>query len=172
MRIFGRLILIPLGLFLAFLMSGIFLFITSLAQPALGGALIEGAVATLTRLAESLMEDGDAATRFARLVGGLSSLSVSVLLLPAALVAVVAEIFGLRQWLVQAGLAALVAAVLPWAAMPNLMAGQAFASTITGVLMATGAIAGTIYWMVAGRSAGPEPRSVADRATYQMPRQK
>jgi hypothetical protein len=172
MRIFGRLILIPLGLVLAFLISGAFLFIASFAQPALGGAIIEGAVATLTRLAESLMEDGSAADRFGRLAGGLSNLSISILILPAALVAVVSEIFGMRQWLVQAIIAALFAAVLPWAAMPNLMAGQPLASTITGLLLATGAIAGTVYWMIAGRSAGPEPKSIEDRATYRMPKRK
>jgi hypothetical protein len=54
--------------------------------------------------------------------------------------------------------------------LPNLMAGSALASPLTGVLAATGALAGSIYWMIAGRSAGADPPSIEDRATVPAPR--
>jgi hypothetical protein len=50
------------------------------------------------------------------------------------------------------------------------MAGTPLASSLTGVLAATGALAGSIYWMIAGRSAGADPPSIEDRATVRAPK--
>ena len=107
--------------------------------------------------------------RFARLAKGLTSLTASVLFLPVSLVAAVSEVFGLRYWILQALLATALTAVLPFAMVPDLMAGSLLASPITGLLAATGALGGTIYWMIAGRSAGSDPLSVEDRATVKAP---
>jgi hypothetical protein len=169
MRIFGRLIVIPLGIFLAALIAGIFLVVSGFVQPSLGGAIADGAIATMRSLFESLLEDGPAVERFSRLAKGLTSLTLAVLFLPVSLVAALAEVFGLRLWIFQALLAALLTAILPFAMLPEMMAGNLLASPITGLLAATGALAGSIYWMIAGRSAGPEPRSIEDRATMRAP---
>jgi hypothetical protein len=118
---------------------------------------------------ESLMEDGEAVVRFGRLAEGLSTLTMAVLFLPVALVAAVSEVFGLRNWFMQALLAAVLTALLPWAFLPNLMTGTPLASALTGLLAATGALAGSLYWMIAGRSAGSDPKSVEDRATMRAP---
>jgi hypothetical protein len=160
LRVFGRLFLIPLAILIAAIVSGSFLVITGLVQPQIGGAVTDAAIATLRTLVESLMEDGEAIDRFGRLAKGLSVLTVSVLFLPLALVAAVTEVFGIRWWIVQAVGASMLAALLPWAMMPTLM---------TGILAAAGALAGTIYWLIAGRSAGAEPASAEDRATVAAP---
>jgi hypothetical protein len=169
MRIFGRLILIPLGILIAALIAGTFLIVSGFVQPSLGGALAEGAISTMRQLLESLMEDGPAVDRFARLAKGLTSLTLGVLFMPVALVAAVSEVFGLRHWILQALLAAVLTAVLPFAMLPEMMAGNLLASPITGLLAATGALAGSIYWMIAGRSAGSDPLSVEARATVKAP---
>lgn len=169
-RFFGRLILIPLAILIAAVAAGSFLVITGFVQPQIGGAVSEAAIATMRTLVESLMEDGEAIDRFGRLAKGVSTLTLSVLFLPVALVAAVAEVFGLRWWIMQALGAALLAAVLPWAMMPTLMAGAQLGSSLTGILAAAGALAGSIYWMIAGRSAGAEPLSAEERATVRAPR--
>jgi hypothetical protein len=169
MRIFGRIILIPFGILLAAIVSGIFLVSAGLVQPSLGGALVEGAIATMRQLFESLLEDGPPVDRFSRLAKGLTSLTAAVLFLPVSLVAAVSEVFGLRYWILQALLASVLTAVLPFAMLPELMAGNLLASPITGLLFATGALAGSIYWMVAGRSAGSDPLSIEERATVRAP---
>jgi hypothetical protein len=166
----GRLILIPLAILIAAITAGSFLIITGFVQPQIGGAITDAAITTMRTLAESLMEDGEAIDRFARLAKGVSTLTVSVLFLPVALIAAVAEVFSLRWWIVQALGVALLSALLPWAMMPNLMAGAQLASSLTGILAATGALSGSIYWMIAGRSAGAEPQSIEDRATVKAPR--
>jgi hypothetical protein len=170
MRLLGRIILIPLAILIAAITAGFFLVITGFVQPQLGGAIAEAAIRTMQILADSLMEDGEALDRFARLAKGLSTLTLAVMFLPVALVAAVAEVFSLRWWIVQALGAALLTALLPWAMLPNLMAGTPLASSLTGVLAATGALAGSIYWMIAGRSAGADPPSIEDRATVRAPK--
>jgi len=170
MRLLGRIILVPLAILIAAFAAGTFLVITGFAQPQFGGAIAEAAITTMERLADSLAQDGEGIDRFARLAQGLSTLTIAVLFLPVALVAAATEVFGLRWWLLQALGAALLTALLPWAMLPNLMAGSALASPLTGVLAATGALAGSIYWMIAGRSAGADPPSIEDRATVPAPR--
>ncbi|MGL4637348.1 MAG: hypothetical protein ACRCWF_15305 [Beijerinckiaceae bacterium] len=169
MRFLGRLILIPLGIAIAAFLAGTFLVVAGFVQPQLGGALTEAAITTLRRLVESLMEDGEAAVRFGRLAQGLSTLTVALLFLPVAIVAAVSEVFSVRFWFVQALGAALLTALLPWAMLPSLMTGTPLASSLTGLLAVTGALAGSIYWMVAGRSAGSDPKTVEDRATVRAP---
>ncbi len=170
MRFIGRLILIPLAILVAAIASGSFLVITGFVQPQIGGAVTDAAIATVQTLVQSLMEDGEAIDRFGRLAKGLSVLTVSVLFLPLALVAAVAEVFSLRWWVVQALGVAMLAALLPWAMMPTLMAGAPLGSSLTGILAASGALAGSIYWLIAGRSAGAHPASAEDRATIAAPR--
>jgi hypothetical protein len=172
LRFIGRLILIPLGIVMAALTAGVFLVSTGFIQPSLGGALTEAAISTVRRLMESLMEDGEAAVRFARLAQGVSTLSVAVLFLPVALVAAVAEVFSMRHWLLQALLAGVLTALLPWAMLPDLIGSTPLASSLTGLLAATGALAGSIYWMVAGHGAGSDPKTIEERATVKAPAQR
>jgi ABC-type multidrug transport system fused ATPase/permease subunit len=169
MRIFGRMFLIPLGIIVAAIFAGLFLIISGFAQPSLGGALVEAAMSTMRQLMQSLFDDGQTIDRFSRLASGVTSLTTAVLFLPVALVAAVSEVFGLRFWMLQALLAAALTAVLPFAMLPELMTGHVMASPITGLLAATGALSGSIYWMIAGRSAGSEPKSVEERATVKAP---
>jgi hypothetical protein len=162
-------LLIPLAILLAAVVSACFLTVASFIQPELGGALLEGTVLTLSRLMDSLLADGEALDRFGRLAEGLSRLTLAVLLLPVALVAVVSEAFSLRSFLLQLLLAALLTALLPWAMLPELLTGEKIGSTVTGLLAATGALAGLVYWMLAGHAAGSGPPTVEDRATVRAP---
>jgi hypothetical protein len=169
MRIFGRLILIPLAILLASFVAGTFLVVAGFAQPQIGGAITDGAIITIRTLFESLLEDGEAVDRFARLSKGLTTLTLAVLFLPVVLVAAVSEVFNLRWWFVQALGAAFLTALLPWAMLPTVIGGTALASSLTGLLAATGALAGSIYWMIAGKSAGRNPLSAEERATVRAP---
>jgi hypothetical protein len=173
MRFLARiLLLIPFGILLAAFAAGSFLVIAGSVQPQLGGAITDGAITTIRTLFESLLQEGEAMERFGRLAKGLTTLMLSVVFLPATLVAAASEVFGLRWWLLQAAGAALLTALLPWAVLPEMMSGTPLASALTGLLASTGALAGSIYWMIAGRSAGPDPLTVEDRATVKAPRLK
>ncbi len=166
LHVLGRTFLIPLGLILSAVAAATVLIMASVVQPTIGGAITEGAMTTLRAVFDNHMSDADAPERIARLAIGFSKLTFALLFLPVALMAATSEIFSLRSWFVQALGAALLTALLPWAMLPSLLQGTAFASPITGLLAATGAFAGSIYWMVAGHGAGRSPRSIEDRATF------
>ncbi len=169
MRVFARLILIPLGIVLAAFAALVFLGIVGMTQPTVADALVTTAFKTMDRMFRTLMEGEEAIKQFGWSLVLLSRFVVVVLLLPVTLVAVVAEFFAFRAWLFHAAMAALLTAAMPFALMPELISGFAFASGATGLLAATGALAGSIYWIVAGRSAGADPLTVEERATVKAP---
>jgi hypothetical protein len=169
LRIVGRIILIPIGVGLAAFMAMLFLGVVAVVQPAAAATLTGWAMEAFNGLWQAA-QDGDAALqRFGADAIAFSRLPIVVLLLPVSIVAAVAEVFSLRSWFVQAFLAAALTALVPYGLAPEVMQSAPLASTITGVLAATGALAGSIYWMVAGRSAGPEPKTIEERATVKAP---
>lgn len=169
LRFIGRLILIPLGILLAAFTAGAFLISVGFVQPSVGGALTDAAIAAVRTVVQGVMAGSPSVERYVDLAFGFVRLTLAVLFLPVTIGAAVAEVFGLRIWLLQALLAAMLTAVLPWAMTPELIAGQPLASPLTALLAATGALAGSIYWMVAGRNAGRDPDTIEERATVKAP---
>jgi hypothetical protein len=168
-RLIGRLILIPLGILLAAFAAMLFLGFVAVVQPFAAEALTGWAMKTFQSLWSAVNEGDAAIQQYAMSMVALSRVPLVVLFLPAAIVAAVAEVFALRSWIVQMLLAALLTALVPFALAPEVMGRAPLASLITGVLAATGALAGTIYWMVAGHGAGSEPKTVEERATVKAP---
>jgi hypothetical protein len=170
LRFIGRLILVPLGILLAAICAMLFLAIVGMVQPSVADAIAMTAFRTMDRAFRTMLEGEEAIRQFGWSLILFSRFVVVVLFLPVTLVAVVAEFFGLRPWLAQALGTGLLTALMPFALMPELTASSAFASSATGLLAATGALAGTIYWMIAGRNAGPDPKTIEERATVNAPR--
>jgi hypothetical protein len=170
LRFIGRLIVIPLGIVLAAFCALLFLGIVGMVQPSVAEAIAMTAFKTMDRAFRTVLEGEEAIKQFGWSLVLFSRFVIVVLLLPVTLVAVVAEFFALRAWLVHALGVALLTAVVPFAMMPELIGGAAFASSVTGLLAATGALAGSIYWMIAGRNAGADPKTVEERATVKAPR--
>jgi hypothetical protein len=147
-----------------------FLAIVGMAQPGLADAIAATAFQTLDRGVRMAMEGEEAFRRFGWSLLELSRFAVVILLLPVTLTAVVAEFFALRAWFFHALAAALLTALMPFALMPDVPQRAGITSWATLLLAAAGALAGTIYWMIAGRSAGADPKTVEERATMQAPR--
>jgi uncharacterized membrane protein YecN with MAPEG domain len=170
LRFIGRLIVIPLGIVLAAFCALLFLGIVGMVQPSIAEAIATTAFKTMDRAFRTVMEGEEAIKQFGWSLALFSRFVVVVLFLPVTLVAVVTEFFGLRPWLLHALGVALLTALMPFAMMPELIGGAPFASGVTGLLAATGALAGSIYWMIAGRKAGADPKTVEERATVKAPR--
>jgi hypothetical protein len=170
LRFIGRLILVPLGIAFAALAALIFVGAVAVAQPAAAEALTGWALTAFQRLWSAIAEGDEAIKQYSMSLVAFSRIPLVVLLLPVAVVAAVAEVFAVRAWLLQALLAALLTALIPFALAPEIMARSASASTIMAVLATTGAVAGTVYWLIAGRSAGSDPKTIEERATVRAPR--
>ncbi|MGL4243408.1 MAG: hypothetical protein ACRCTI_20025 [Beijerinckiaceae bacterium] len=169
LRFIGRLILIPLGILLAAFIAMLFLGFVAVVQPFAAEALTGWALKAFETLWNAVMEGDTAVQNYAMSLVSFSRVPIVVLFLPVAIVAAVAEVFAMRSWFLQMLLAALLTALVPFALAPEVMGRAPLASVITGVLAATGALAGTIYWMVAGRSAGADPQTIEERATVKAP---
>jgi hypothetical protein len=169
LRLIGRIILVPLGILLAGIIILAFLGFVAVIQPGLAET-ISSTVFTIFERVWYAVADGETGIRsFGQSLTTFSRFPVVVLFLPVTIVAAVSEVFGLRNWFVQALMAALLTAILPWAMHPEVIAGKGIASPVTGLLAAAGAVGGTIYWMVAGHSAGPSPKTIEERATIRAP---
>jgi hypothetical protein len=169
LRFIGRLILIPLGILVAALIVLVFLGVVAVVQPGVSEA-ISGTVLKMFESAWYAVNDGEAAIKnYGLSLIGLSRFPFVVLFLPVTVVAAIAEVFGMRSWFLQALIGAVLTAVLPWALHPEIIAGKTMASPVTGLLAAAGALGGTIYWMIAGHSAGSPPKTIEERATIKAP---
>jgi hypothetical protein len=169
LRFIGRLILIPLGILLAAVFAMAFLGGVAVMQPLAAEALTGWALKAFETLWTAAQQGEEAVRAYGLSMLAFSRVPLVVLFLPVAVVAAVAEVFAMRSWLLQMLLAALLTALVPFALAPEVMGRAPLASLITGVLAATGALAGTIYWMVAGHGAGSEPKTVEERATVKAP---
>lgn len=170
MRFLARLLLIPIAVAIAAFCALLFLGIVGMTRPEIAQAVAETAYQTMDQLFRTALAGEEAIIRYGQSFALFSRFVVTVLILPVALTAAIAEVLAFRAYLFHALLTALVTAALPFALMPELIRGFAYASPATGLLAATGALAGTIYWMLAGRSAGAEPLTIEDRATVKAPR--
>jgi uncharacterized Tic20 family protein len=169
LRFVARLILIPLGIALSAFAALLFLGFVAVVQPAAAEVLTGWAMQAFQSLWAAVNEGDEAIRRYALSLTAASRVPIVVLLLPVAIVAAVAEVFAMRSFLAQLLLAAALTALAPFALAPEVMGRSLLASTITAVLAATGALAGAIYWMVAGHAAGAEPQSIEERATVKAP---
>jgi hypothetical protein len=153
-RLVLRLILIPLGLALAIVASTTFLLAASLFTPEIAQALIGGLFDAFDALMAGAIDDPDSVERFGALMVGLSRMSGLIILLPPIVVAAASEVMGWRSLTLQAAACALLTVLIPWLVLPQVMAGAALAGRVSAILFAAGAVAGSVYWLVAGRGAG------------------
>ncbi|KAB1079087.1 hypothetical protein [Methylobacterium soli] len=161
MRVLGRLLILSLALLLAVPAGALTLVLVLVLDPAaqawLAGGALAGLDATLSDLAAGMAPE----TMLLALAGLAQALSV-LLVAPPVLVALVGETLRLRALAWYAGAAGLLTAALPWLARGAVRPGGAERLAAEGhlsaILFLTGATAGLVYWLVAGRSAAQPPR--------------
>ncbi|GJE39934.1 hypothetical protein [Methylobacterium persicinum] len=157
MRVVGRLLLGAFALLLAVPAGGAALTVALLFDPGANAWLARGALAGLDALgdvAAGLPPEG-----LLLLVAGLARALFVLIFVPPALTAVVGEVLGRRGLLWYGGGCGLLTAALPWlvrgAVRPGAPGAVAAEARLTLILFVVGGCAGVVYWLVAGRSAGP-----------------
>ncbi|GGK34824.1 hypothetical protein [Salinarimonas ramus] len=101
---------------------------------------------------------GDPAPMVETMVLGFWMLACVLVVAPVTLVSALGEIAGARSLVLYGGLTATLTAGIPWllrggAGDPAALAAE---GRLTAILFVTGAVAGLVYWVVSGRSAGRE----------------
>ncbi|MDP4003565.1 hypothetical protein [Methylobacterium sp. NEAU K] len=162
MHLLGRLLLAAFALLLAVPAGAAILVLALLVDPAANAWLTGGALATVD-MALSDLSAGLPPEGLALLVAGLAKALFVLLFVPPALVGLGGEILGRRGLLWYGAGSGLLTAALPWLTRgvprpeatgrdPSLLLAEA---RLTLILFLVGASAGLVYWLVAGRSAGP-----------------
>lgn len=159
MHALGRLLFWLVGLVLAIPAGAIALALGVLNEPAARETIARlglAAFATIFRIAAA---GGNPEPVVETLFLGFWTLSTVLVVAPVTLVSAVGEIAGARSFLLYGGATALLTAAIPWLARGGVGDPGALGSEgrVTAVLFVTGAVAGLVYWAVAGRSAGRMP---------------
>jgi hypothetical protein len=82
------------------------------------------------------------------------ALAASLLVLPPLVTAIVGEIGGTRSFVFYGGLSGLLAAAIAWLGHPAATPPDPADSKVLLLVFLTGAVAGLVYWALAGRTAG------------------
>ena len=161
MRLLGRLILGALALILA-IPAGAAMLVAALAlDPAAATWLTGAALAGLEGLAD--LAAGLPPDSLLPLLAEFARALFVLLALPPILAALAGEALGRRSLAWYGGVSGAITAAIPWLARGAVRAepGQLAAEArLTAILFLAGATAGLVYWLIAGRSAGPvEPET-------------
>jgi hypothetical protein len=124
-------------------------------------ALVRGAFELFFRLVWSQGMHGiDPTPAAVAATTGLGLILASILLAPALITAVVSEAFRNGSGMVQVTLAGVLTAALPMAIVGLNRLPTGGETRIAGGLFLIGAVAGAVYWLIAGRNAGRSQASV------------
>jgi hypothetical protein len=147
------LLLIPFALLIAIGASSFFLMVASVVDPVMalltGDTLFVGFWAFVDGVFSA--EDPEAVVSDAFLTVG--RLVFTLLVFPPLLVAVVSEAFGMRSLPWHVGATAVLTAAVPWILRGSARIGTPLELHVSLVLGLTGAVAGLVYWAIAGQSA-------------------
>ncbi len=158
MRTLVRLLLIiPFALLTAMGASFLFLSVAAVVSPDLA-AMIFGALGALGDAVFGLAIDGvDPSPLAAQAAWRGFQFAVAALVAPVVLTALATELLSQRSALLQIALSGLIAAILPLALLGLSRAPSGAEMRVIAALFLTGATAGAVYWLIAGRDAGREP---------------
>ena len=158
-----RLLLVPIGLTLAIPSGALFLMIGGVLEPSarafLGNLSLSGLLALLLDVTEEQNLEAFGVFLFSTMM------LVSMLLIaPLVLVVLAGEILRLRSYVWYSGMCGVLTGAVPWLLRAGQSGEMTVSSTdpaqiaelrITLLLFLTGVVSGFVYWLVAGRSAGP-----------------
>jgi hypothetical protein len=171
MSVARRIVLVPLGLALAIPCGLLFLLVGGSLDAASRQLVGNLTFSSLLALAGDIGQSG-ALEAISVLFFGLMLIGSIVLIAPLILVALVGEIIGLRTYVWYSGGCAALTGAIPWVVRGGPLSGGASRDAIAAVtagelritllLLLTGAASGFVYWLVAGKSAGPLEAEPAD----------
>jgi hypothetical protein len=163
MRILVRLLLlIPLGLLIAFGAGAFFLMLATVVSPALA-AMLFGAANAFAETVFGLAFDGEDPTALAIAASWQGfKLIAAILIAPVVITAIACELFRIGSGLLQMLMCGMLAAALPAAVIGLTRLPTGSETGVLGAFFLTGVVTGAVYWLIAGRGAGaPAERALS-----------
>jgi hypothetical protein len=154
------LLLVPFALTCALVAGSSTFMIVAVLDPVLAMLTGDTLFAGFFVFVDTLATGDEAAPLVEGTLAGLGRLLFTFFVVAPAFVALVGETLGTRRLLWYAGAAGLLSAAMPWL-LRDAPAATPEEFHITVGLALAGAAAGLTYWIIAGRSAGADPRRSA-----------
>jgi hypothetical protein len=145
-------LLIPFALLLALAAGGLFFFFAALIDPVVGPLAGNTLFVGFWSLMDALAAADDPNIVMEGALSGIGRFAFMLFILPLVFVALVGEVIGLRHLLWYAGATALLTGAAPWLMRGSPRIASPDELRVSLVLALTGAVAGLVYWMIAGRS--------------------
>lgn len=160
MRMLARLLLIiPLGLIIAFGAGGFFLMLATVASPALA-QMVFGAMNAFADTVLGLAFEGEDPSELAVAATWQGfKLFAAILIAPVLITAIASEMFRISSGLMQMTLCGVLASALPAAIIGLKRLPTGTEAQVLAAFFLTGVVTGAIYWLIAGRGANETPKS-------------
>ena len=149
------LLLIPFALIIAIGVSGTFFLIASIVDPVMATLTDDTLFVGFWSLIDAVFAADDPTPIVEDAFLAVGRIMFTLLIFPPLLIAVISEVLGMRSLLWHALATGVLTAAVPWILRGAARVGTPAELHVSLVLGLTGAVAGLVYWAIAG---GREPR--------------
>ncbi|MCB5174594.1 hypothetical protein [Microvirga lenta] len=153
------LLLIPLALLVAIGASSFFLMIASVIDPVMATLTGDTLFVGFWAFVDAVFSADDPEPIVTEAFLAVGRLVFTLLVFPPLLVAILSEVLGLRSLIWYAGAMGVLTAAVPWILRGAARVGSPLELHVSLVLGLTGAVAGLVYWAIAGQSAARPSRN-------------
>lgn len=155
------LVLLPFALLIAIGMSSVFFFIVSLIDPLMAALTGETLFVGFWNLVDAMFSSEDPSPIMADAMLSIGRVMFTLLVLPPLMIAVISEVLKMRSLLWYALATGVLTAAVPWILRGTARVANPAELHVSAILGLTGAVAGFIYWAIAGCDAGGRTISTA-----------
>lgn len=148
------LLLIPFALLIAIGMSSLFFFIASLVDPLMATLTGETLFVGFWHLIDAVFSSDDPGPIVEDAMLAVGRIMFTLLVLPPLVVALISEVLKMRSLLWHALATGVLTAAVPWILRGAARVANTEELHVSVILGLTGAVAGFVYWAIAGRDAG------------------
>jgi len=148
------LLLIPFALLIAIGMSSLFFFIASMVDPLMATLTGETLFVGFWNLVDAVFASDDPGPIVADAMLSVGRIMFTLLVLPPLIIALISEVLKMRSLLWHALATGVLTASVPWILRGAARVQNPQELHVSAMLALTGAVAGFIYWAIAGRDAG------------------
>ncbi len=148
------LLLIPFALLIAIGASSFFLMMASLIDPVMATLTGDTLFVGFWSFVDAVFTSDDPGPIVTDAFLTVGRIVFALLVFPALLIAIISEVLGMRSLIWYAGAMGVLTAAVPWILRGAARVGSPLELHVSLVLGLTGAVAGLVYWAIAGRDAG------------------
>ncbi len=148
------LLLIPFALLVAIGASGFFLLVAAMIDPLMATLTGETLFVGFWNLIDAVFSSDDPGPIIADAMVAVGRIVFTLLVLPPLMIAVISEVLRMRSFLWHVLATGVLTAAVPWILRGTARVANPAELHVSLILGLTGAVAGFVYWAIAGRDAG------------------